>query len=318
MSETLDNDTYTGHEPVTEDDLRRMLAESRGQIDALTRERDTERSTRQQTAQELEAERAARAVTEQERDGATARATTEAEQRWNAQKNAVKAGIAVQQGVAAKAEDDLARHAELGDWKAHAKAQRELAEAAAKLDRLQAEQDFLESNKEKLVPPVQQAPRPQPRPAPQDRIAEVVGGQLFPGEREWLQQRPKFLADDRYQKEVFAASNLAVARGYPRGTEAYFKDMQKTLGEDQQQRQDDQQPRQPQDRGMSSDLAPQRRAAPGQNPPGRQEWTLTADEAEVADGLYGQPNSPDYIADRGARMKHYYDMKERRRAAGRM
>ena len=65
-------------------------------------------------------------------------------------------------------------------------------------------------------------------------------------------------------------------------------------------------------------LAPQRRASPGQSPSGGRDINLTADQAEVADGLYGQPNSADYIADQGERYRHYWENMEKRRAQGRL
>ena len=78
------------------------------------------------------------------------------------------------------------------------------------------------------------------------------------------------------------------------------------------------QQRQTPTRQPSADIAPQRRATPGADIQGTREIRLTADQAEVADGLYGQPNSPDYIPDQGERYRKYHENLERRRAAGRM
>ena len=321
MSETVEQPGQTG-EQVSEDDLRRMLADTRSRLDAITRERDTERSTRVTTEQERDAERSARLVTEQERDGNAARIVTEAEQRWAAQKDAVTAGIAAQKDRLQAAEESYARYAEAGEWKQAGASQRQIAEAAAKLTNLEAQHEYLETNKEKLVPP---APKPERREVQTqtDRYAQFINGRIEPAEREWLDRRPNFVADPGYRTQVFGASQIATGKGHQRGTEAYFREMEKILGEGAQQqtqaepsRREDASPQT--ERAPSADLAPQRRASPGQSPSGGREIKLTADQAEVADGLYGQPNSADYIADQGERYRHYWENMEKRRAQGRM
>jgi hypothetical protein len=68
----------------------------------------------------------------------------------------------------------------------------------------------------------------------------------------------------------------------------------------------------------SSDLAPSRRASPGASPAaGGQEMRLTADEAEVANSLYGNPNSDDYIPEPAKRYERYWTNKQKLRDAGR-
>lgn len=317
MSEALEHQQAPGGEPVTEDDLRRMLADMRTQNETLTKERDTERSGRMTALERAEAERAARLTTEVERDGHAARITTDGEQLWTARRDAVKASIAVQESAVSAAEEAYARNAEAGDHAAAAKAQRQMAEAAAKLVNLQSQSEYLETNKEKLIPaaPVQRREAAVQQPTG-DRYSQFISGRIEASEREWLDAHPKFMEDPRYRAEVFAASTLSTARGNARGTQAYIREMNKILGEDAQEPTRET-PRQ-QDRSLSSDLAPQRRAAPGQQPAGGTEKRLSAEEAEVADGFYGNPNSDDYIPEQAKRYEHYWDMRERRRQAGRM
>lgn len=317
MSEVLDQSHEPADTQVTVDDLQRMLDDVKKEKETVERERDTERSSRFQTQQELEAERAARLVTEQERDGATARVVNEAEQRYNVQKDAVKTGIESQKERVSTAEEAYARHAEVGEWKLAAAAQRQMAEAAARLTNLEAQHDYLETNKERFVPPpapkteTRQTPR---QPAYSDRISQIVGGELVGGERAWLERRPKFIEDSSYRSQVFGASQLAAGKGYARGSEPYFKEMERILGEGEApQQQEQRQTRQP-----SADIAPQRRASPGGDVQGTREIRLSADQAEVADGLYGQPNSLDYIPDQGERYRKYFENLERRRSSGRM
>lgn len=325
MSEALD--TTDGGSPVTVEDLRRMLDEGKAERDNLVRERDTERNGRSQAEQRAEAERQARIVTENERDGHAQRVVNEAEHRYNAQREAVRNGISVLEGAVAQAEEAYARSAEAGDWGAAAKAQRHMAESAARLTNLQAQSEYLDSNKERLVPPVQVAPRrdipqqPQQRPPAGDRYAEFIKGHIEPSERKWLDQRPKFFENPSYRGEIFAASQLATARGHQRGGDAYFKEMSKILGEDGGggEIHPTNGRAQTRERNLSSDLAPQRRSSPGAQPSGGgREIRLSADECEVADGLYGQSNNDDFIPDQAKRYQHYFDMKQKRIQSGRI
>lgn len=319
MSEVLEQQVNQEGQ-VTTDDLRKMLDDVRREKEEVTRERDTERTNRYQTQQELEQERAARLVTEQERDGAAARVVSAEEQRYNAQKAAVSQGIEAQKERVSAAEEALARHSEIGEWKLAAQAQRQMAEAAAKLANLEVQHDYLETNKERLVPP---APKPEQRQTVQqpqfvDRLSQLVGGQLIGGERGWLEKRPKFVEDAGYRNQVFGASQLAAGKGYARGSEPYFKEMERILGEEAQEPTQQRMQREVQERAPSADIAPQRRSSPGQVPQGSREIRLTADQAEVANGLYGNPNSGDYIPDEAERYRKYHENLERRRAAGRM
>lgn len=320
MSEVLQEDLQQ-QEPtnqVTVEDLQRMLDDVNAKNQTLERERDTERTARIQTQQERDAERTARLITERERDTNADRAVSEAEQRYNAQKDAVKSGIAAQKERVGMAEEAYARHAEAGDWKAAATAQRQMAEAAARLTGLETQQEYLETNKERLVPP---ATKPESREirttsAPGDRLSELVKDAM-PTERAWIEKHPKFFDDPTYRDQVYAASNIASKR-HVRGTDDYIREISRIMGET-----DETAPRRdPPQRAPSADLTPQRRSAPGNAPQGSsQEWKLTADEVEVADGLYGNANvGPEggYIADPGARYKKYYDLKELQRSRGRM
>jgi len=304
---------------VTVEDLQRMLDDMKSERETLLRERDTERTARIQTQQERDAERTARLITEKERDTNADRVVSEAEQRYNAQKDAVKNGIAAQKERVAMAEDAYARHAEAGDWKAAATAQRQMAEAAAKLTNLETQHEYLETNKERLVPPAQ---KPEPREirvppqAPTDRLSELVKDAM-PSERAWIEKHPKFFDDANYRDQVYAASNLASKR-YVRGTDDYIREIGRIMGDTEDApRREAPLPRQ--ERAPSADIAPQRRSAPGNAPQGGgQEFRLTADEAEVADGLYGNPNADGYIADPGERYRHYHTMKELQRSRGRL
>jgi hypothetical protein len=329
MSETIETQQDAGGTPVTVDDLQRMLSEGRAERDNLIRERDSERSGRSQAEQRAEAERAQRLVTESERDGHAQRVVNEAEHRYNAQREAVRNGISVLEGTVSTAEEAYARHAEAGDWSSAAKAQRHMAEAAAKLTNLQAQSEYLENNRERLVPQYQVPPRRDVQVPQQeqrqsgDKYAQFIKGRIEPSEKAWLDQRPKFMDNPAYRNEIFAASQLSTARGYARGSDPYFKEMSKILGEDSGPTNGSGHNgtgREPvrYDRNLSSDLAPQRRSAPGAQPSGGgREIKLTADECEVADALYGNQNNEDYLPNRAERYERYDTMKRRRAESGR-
>jgi hypothetical protein len=283
---------------VTREDLEKMLEEARRERDTIARERDEERTTRHRT--------------ERERDELAGHATSEAERAFNAQRQAVESQIATAESEAERAEQEYVRAAEAGDHVATAKAQRAIAAAEAKADRLRGQKDYLEQNKERFTKP------PEVRreaPAATDKYAAIVRG-LHTSEREWLDQRPQFLNDEKYRQKVFGASQLAGVE-HGRGTPEYFRRMEELLGESRQETRTDPPPRE-RERGQSTDVPPQRRSNPGATPSGGREIRLTADQVEVADGLYGNPSSPDYVADPAERYRKYAGNLERMRASGRL
>jgi hypothetical protein len=315
MSEALEHQD-TGGEVATVEDVQRTLAELKREKEDLSKELERERRQRVSLESNLDVERTGRATAEAERDTHAARVVSEAELRWNAEREAAQAAITAKQKDIEQAEEAYSRHADLGDWKEAAKAQRIMAEAAAEATAERQRLKWLESNKEKLVPkaPVVQ---PRERQEPGHRYQKYVGA-LVGGEEEWLDQRPKFQSDPTYREEVIAASNLAGKR-YTRGSEKYLREIERLLDEDPQtdDRRNDRQSRNqrdhdndepaPRQRSQSADLPPSRRAGPGERPSGSDVVAkLTEDEMEMADGMYGNPNNSNwYEPDRGKRYKRY-------------
>lgn len=286
MSDNVEITVPEKEEPeISVSDLQRMLDESRSRNTALERERDEARSARVQA--------------EQERDTAATRVVSEAEQRWEAQKRAFEGNISAAESDAERAESDYAKACEAGDWAAAGKAQRAIAAAEARANQFRVQKDYLESNKESLVSrpmPTRTAP-----PSTGDKYAPYVSG-LLNEERAWLDQRPNFISDPKYRQIVLNASVIAEARGNPRGSEGYFRAIEQIIGEEGGE---DHTPA-PRPRTQSADLAPQRRTAPGASPTNSREISLTADQVEVADALYGNPASPDYVADKAERYRKYH------------
>jgi hypothetical protein len=289
MSDTeLKETAEAPSEEIGVEHLRKMLDDAR----AAGAERD----------RQLAAEREARSRVERERDELAGHAGNAAEQQYLAQVREVEAAARAASTAIDQAEDAYAQALEAGDHRAAAKAQRTMTEATTQLAETRARKGWLEQNKERIVaPPVVQR-------ADSDPYRAIVAD-LRPDERSWLEGRPKFLTDTNYRNQVFGASAIANGRGYARGSEPYFREMERILGEGEVDPGERGREREPEPRGrqMSADVAPARRSAPGREPAGRREVNLTGDQKDAADALYGRVGSADYIADAAERYKHYDD-----------
>lgn len=102
------------------------------------------------------------------------------------------------------------------DWKAAAKAQRQMADNSAKLTQLEAGKKALES-----------APKPVPR-APADPVEQFTA-QLSPASATWVRAHPEFVRDPHKNRQMIAAHELALARGHKADTAEYFASVEKTL-----------------------------------------------------------------------------------------
>lgn len=327
MSETITETHGNTGEVASEDDVQRTLKELQRKNTDLERDLGAERARRTALETNLAGEQHARTTAESERDTHATRAATEAELRWTAEKGQATTAITATQQALEAAEEDYARHAELGEWKDAAKAQRAMSEQTAQLLSLRQKDQWLDNNKEKLIakPPARTEQREHPRrvePASSHRYAEYIKGDLAGGEETWLNARPQFLNDPNYREDVFSASGVA-ARKHPRGTASYFREIERILGEEGQQEQvqteqtqteentQRQQPQRQTRQNQSADLPASRRSGPGEDPSGGAKVVkLSADEREMADGLFGDPNRTDsYISDEGKRYEYYHRMK---------
>jgi hypothetical protein len=301
MSETIIEDRQSGGEDVSTADLQRMLDEARNRETELQRERD-------------DALGRVRHV-ERERDSAAESVLGEAERRYSAETSAVTSALTAAQSDADRAEEAYVRAMESNDWAAAGKAQRAMSEAAARHTNLNSKKEFLEANKDRLIRS-SEPPKATPRESSGGDKYQQVVGDLHPAERRWLDARPNFLTDTKYRAKIIGASQIAAAE-HERGTPEYFREIERVIGETGDGA-TEAPPARRADRNASADVAPQRRASPGTAPQGSREIRLTADQAEVADSLYGNSSSPDYIADQGERYKKYAANLERMRASGRM
>lgn len=293
MSETtIIEERPAAGEPIDTADLERMLEESRKRESTLERNLDQERDSRRRV--------------EQERDHATTQVKSAAELRYAAEVSATEMAVNAAKSAAEHAKAALRTALEAGDFAAVADAQEAIADAATERAQALQRKNWLDSNKETLTQ-AQPAQRTE-APKPSGKYAQYVGD-LRDTEAQWLDARPEFVSDAKYRSKVFGASQLAGA-DHERGTPDYFRRMEEILGETDAPRET---PR-PAPRQQSADLPAGGHRAPGAPQGGSREVRLSADEAEIADALYGNPSADGYIADQGARYKHYAANKERMRA----
>ena|ERR1700676_2419100 len=105
------------------------------------------------------------------------------------------------------------------DYAAAAKVQREMTTNAAKLVQLEQGKAALEK-----------APKPTAR-RPLDPIEEYAGRipAEYPRSRTWIREHPEFVRDSQKNRQMIAAHEIALARGYTADTDEYFASIEKTL-----------------------------------------------------------------------------------------
>jgi len=291
MSETI-TETPTNGEPIGSDDLERMLNESRNRSATLERERDEERSARQRV--------------EQERDHATTAVKSAAELRYASEVSATEMALTSAKAAAEHAKAAYRTAMEAGDFAGAADAQEAIADAATQRSQATARKTWLETEKERLIAPPAPVRSEQPRPT--GKYSQYVGD-LRDTEAQWLDSRPEFVSDAKYRSKVFGASQIASTE-HERGTPDYFRRMEEILGESRQEV-----PRETR-RPQSADLPAGGHRAPGASQAGSREVRLSADEAEMANAMYGNPSTDMYIADEAERFKRYAANRERMKSRG--
>jgi hypothetical protein len=102
------------------------------------------------------------------------------------------------------------------DFKAAAKAQRQMSDNSAKLAQLEAGKNALEK-----------APKPTPR-APVDPV-ESFASTLSPASASWVRAHPEYVRDPNKNRKMIAAHNIALADGATADTPEYFKSIEETL-----------------------------------------------------------------------------------------
>jgi hypothetical protein len=248
-------------EPVEDDALQKA-------IEAQKRAEELQRTAQRERDEALRRERERVAELEQERGG-----------REEAEYNSVLTAIAAEQSALDKAEADYAAAAAAGDWATATKAQRVLATASARLDRLEDGKRAFETKRE--TKPAT-APNRQPADSVDQRIASM---QMPETAKEWLRNHKEYLIDPRKNAKLQSVhfDALDEAGGESQmGTPRYIEALETHLGL-RQAPQTHEPPPQPQRRSMPVS-APVSRDVPtptGQRQSSKQ-MTLTPEERAIA------------------------------------
>ena len=157
-----------------------------------------------------------------ERDRARADLRTETANRLLAQETAVDNGIASaeaehgaykSQWAAAQAEADFPKAAEILG---------RMTEAAARLDRLKGQKEFLAHQR------AQAASAPEQNTTPASAATDQLSG-YAPHAREWISRNPRFLESDSFRADVIKHHHGALGAGHPEGSAAYYEHIERQV-----------------------------------------------------------------------------------------
>jgi hypothetical protein len=193
------------------DELRAQLAEF-------------ERRTEEHKAQLAEARR--RADEHQRRAETSQReATLSQAQIIDAQLNGVLVGLAAAEADANAAEAEIAHAMERADYAAVAKAQRKMAQAETRIDRLALAKEHWETQKRTPARPQR---REQPQPQGWDASATIE--RLEGKSRDWAMEHREFFSSPEQYQKVERAHLHAVAEDIEPNTPEYFEHIERRLG----------------------------------------------------------------------------------------
>ena len=275
---------------ISADDLRKMLDEARGE--------------RSKLQEQLESERRQRQSVERDRDTHAARVISETEQRYNAELNAASTAFTSASSEVNATKQAIKTALSEGNHDLVADLHEQLAGAVQRRNQAESYKGQLERSKDQLLRP------------PQPTTDRVAGIEVMPEEKQWLSNRPRFETDAAYRNDVIRASQAATEEGYRRGSRAYFRHMEEVLGEGRRAEPEPRHDDEPEARRPSADVAPNRRSSPGAERRVRVE--LTAEQRGFADGFYGDPTSPFYVADPAERYERYFKNRQKMVDEGRM
>jgi hypothetical protein len=137
--------------------------------------------------------------------------------RQEAEFNSVLTAIAAEESALAKFENDYAAYASAGDWANAGKAQRAMATAASRLDRLEDSKQAFEKRDKTVTTETKTPPVAKPQDFEQ-RISQ------FPDRaKTWLRSHPEFISDDSLNRKINAAHQyLTETKGVQAFSPAYF------------------------------------------------------------------------------------------------
>lgn len=179
---------------------------------------------RTQLARKTETEEALRRQNEtlqRERNDAHRRITSELDQRFVAEEQAIENGLLAAMSDADRLEDLITDLNEKGEFRQAAKHTRELASAQTRIDGFNWRKQQIQGAKERATVEAAQAAQ------------DPLGRYGAPGSvtRRWIDAHPRFLTDDLYNHEVVGAHKRALRQGLNEGTADYFEFIEREIGE---------------------------------------------------------------------------------------
>lgn len=185
------------------------VADLKGQFAAMTRRVTVAEQTNQQTAQQLQE--------------TTQRLQQAEEQVAGSQLDTVLSGIAAAEAEASNAEKDYIAASEAGDFAAQARAQRKMAGAESRIQRLtEAKDDLDDAAKRRPAPGTETRPAaPARRPVADPIERLIVDGNISGKSAAWLRAHPE-VAEPKTNARMMAAHNLAIADDIELESAEYF------------------------------------------------------------------------------------------------
>jgi hypothetical protein len=183
--------------------------------------------TRQLEAKAAEAEEAKRRAAAAETQAQTSQreVQTHRSQREQAEFEAVTTALDSAKATMDRLEEDLAAAHERGDFKAVAKANREMAALAPRVAQLEDGKADMEAARK--APPTPQPRVEQQRPA--DPV-EAYASQLAPEAAVWVRAHPEYVTNRANNYRLLAAHEDAVAKGNAPNSSGYFQYIETALG----------------------------------------------------------------------------------------
>ena len=136
------------------------------------------------------------------------------------QLDTVLSGIQAAESDASAAEREYVAAAEAGDFAAQARAQRKIAGAESRMQRLrEAEGDLKDQTAAKPVP--RQETRQQPRQQAPDPV-EAVASSMAPRAAAWIRSHPDYVTDRSKNSKMLVTHYTALAEGLEEGGDDYF------------------------------------------------------------------------------------------------
>jgi hypothetical protein len=143
------------------------------------------------------------------------------------QTETLESGIAAAEAEAAAAEQAYAQAFEAGDAMALARAQRVMATAVSRKDRLSEALDDLKDEVKSKPAQRQDAPQ-RPRQAQQDPV-EAFASNMTPKSAAWIRAHPEAITDRKKNLRMLAADNLARADGVEVESAEYFRRVEEAI-----------------------------------------------------------------------------------------